>query len=144
MLCVLLNGGVTEVLHDFDNLGGKRRVRLDCETPTHVIEVGLDNTASARDSVHQALFAEFLTGKTPMIVVIDTDGVEDRYQYEARIVAARAGVAYAVCSKHFIQRWAATSYFRGLSLDKSLNDLPVNAAAALHCDLVREFAVPVP
>jgi hypothetical protein len=142
LLCILLSGGETEMRHYFPNAGETRHVRVDCETPTHVIEVALDNTASARDSLHQALFAEHLTGKTPMVLVIDTDGVEDRYQYEARIVAERAGVAYGTCSRDFIRRWMATAPFRSAGLDKNLNDLPQSAAAARQCDLGGVFLPP--
>ncbi|WP_167853442.1 hypothetical protein [Roseovarius aestuariivivens] len=39
-----------------------------------MIEIGLDGKSSARDSLHQALFAEHLTGKTPVVILIDRDG----------------------------------------------------------------------
>ncbi len=142
LLCVLLSGGETEMRHYFPNLGETRHVRVDCETPTHVIEVGLDNTASARDSLHQALFAAHLTGKTPMVIVIDTDGIEDRYQYETRIVAEQAGVAYGTCSRDFIRRWMATAPFRAAGRDKSVDDLPRDAVAARQCDLGGAFLPP--
>lgn len=142
LLCTLLSGGETETRQYFPNIGEPRHVRIDCETPTHVIEVGLDNTASVRDSLHQALFGAELTGKIPMVIVIDTDGVEDRYQYETRIVTRKAGVAYGVCSRDFVQRWVATSPYRALGTDKSLNDLPVDATARRHCDLGQGFDVP--
>lgn len=142
LLCGLLNGGMTEVRHEFPNLGGSRSVRIDCETPTHVIEVGIDDRASSRDSLHQALFAAHLTGKTPMIVLIDTDGSEGRYEYEMRTVAAEAGIAYRTCGRAFIQRWAATSAWRDVGLDKTLNDLPREAAVSTRCDLAGGFAEP--
>ncbi|MEO1536321.1 MAG: hypothetical protein AAFR73_01200 [Pseudomonadota bacterium] len=134
MLCSFLNGGATEIRHTFENVGTSRAVRIDCETPTHVIEVGLDK-ATSRDSVHQAVFASFLTGKVPVIIVIDTDGLEGRYEYEMRIVARQLGVAYGRCSQSFIERWAATAPFRTIGNDKSLDDLPVNATARSRCDL---------
>ncbi len=142
LLCTLLSGGETETRHYFPNIGEERYVRIDCETPTHVIEVGLDNTSSNRDSVHQALFAAILTDKTPMVIVIDTDGVEDRYQYELRKVTERAGVAYAVCSRDFVRRWVATSPYRDLGNDKFLYDLPEDATAKQHCNLGSAFEVP--
>ena len=113
LLCGFLRGGAAELPHAFDNLGGLRRVRVDCETADLVIEVGLDGRSSARDSVHQAVFAAHLTGKTPVVVLVDTDGVEGRYEQETRIVADRLGVAYANCSADFIVAWAATSGLRG-------------------------------
>ncbi len=142
LLCGLLGGGATEVRHEFVNLGVARAVRIDCETPTHVIEVGLDTSSGSRDSLHQALFAAELTGKAPVVILIDTDGVEGRYEYEMRVVAARAGVAYRSCSRGFIERWQATSPWRDVGLDKSLDDLPRNAAAAVHCDLGALFDMP--
>ena len=142
LLCTLLSGGETETRHYFPNIGEERYVRIDCETPSHVIEVGLDNTPSNRDSVHQAIFAGILTGKTPMVIVIDTDGIEDRYQYELREVTKRAGVAYAVCSRDFVRRWVATSPYRELGLDKDLFDLPDEPLAKQHCNLGSAFEVP--
>lgn len=142
LLCGLLNGGVTEQRHYFEPLGEARHIRIDCETPSHVIEVGLDNTPSIRDSLHQALFAAELTGKSPMIVLIDTDGGEGRYEYEMRRVSARANVLFRTCRRGFVERWAATTYWRSVGLDKSLDDLPRNAAAAIHCDLGSAFSVP--
>ncbi len=144
LLCSLLNGGETEVRHHFPNLGSDREpyVRIDCETPTHVIEIGLDNKASARDSVHQAVFGAFLTGrtldgraKTPMVIIIDRDGVEDRYQYETRIVAQQLGIAYASCNENFVQAWWARTAMSGDYSLKTLNNLPDNPVARQHCDL---------
>lgn len=126
LLCGFLSGGATEVSQVFDNLGGPRRVRVDCETASHVMEVGLDGRSSARDSIHQAVFAAELTGKTPIVLLIDTDGVEGRYEQETRIVAARLGIAYANCTEDFIVAWAATSPGRGPQAE---DDLPADHAA---------------
>ena len=142
LLCGLLSGGETEIRHDFNNNGRPRIVRIDCETPSHVIEVGLDERASARDSVHQAVFAAELTGKTPLVILIDTDGVEGRYEQEMRVVTRRLGIAYATCRRAFVERWAATTPFRNVGLDKSLDDLPRDAAARRHCDLGPGFDPP--
>ena len=142
LLCGLLSGGETELRRDFLNNGRPRIVRIDCETPSHVIEVGLDGRASARDSVHQAVFAAELTGKTPMVILIDTDGVEGRYEQEMRIVTRRLGIAYATCRQSFVERWAATSAFRVIGSDKRLDDLPRNASARRHCDLGPDFDPP--
>lgn len=144
LFCLLLNGGVTEVAHTFSNASGASSVSVDCETPTHVIEFGHDNMDSLRGTVHDAAFAASLTGKTPMVIVIDTDGIEDRYQYEVRVVARRVGVAYGVCSEDFIHRWVATSPYRALGPKGEVNDLPVSTVAARHCDLAGELDVPGP
>lgn len=142
LLCNLLAGGETEIRHDFGNLGGTRVLRIDCETPTHVIEVALDNKPSSRDSVHQAVFAAYLTDKRPMVIVIDRDGVEDRYQLELRIVTETLGVPFGTCGADFILRWSAASLYRALPNDKDLNDLPIEATAKTHCDLAGEFDPP--
>jgi hypothetical protein len=64
ILCAML-GGEVEKRHHFAVLDRVHYVSVDCETPTHVIEVGLDDRRSSYDSVHQAGFAASLTGKTP-------------------------------------------------------------------------------
>jgi len=140
LLCNLLNGGVTEVRHYFPNLGEDRHVRVDCETPTHVIEIGMDNTASNRDSVHQALFSAYLTGKKPMVILIDA--AEGRYEYEMQVVAGLAKVPFGVCKKHFIESWAASAGFRAFPDAATVGDLPKGGVAARHCDLAGQFDVP--
>lgn len=141
LLCNLLNGGVTEQRHYFPNLGETRHVRVDCETPSHVIEVGLDGSSSARDSVHQAKFFEYLTGKTPMIILIDRDGKEDRWEFETRIVAGQLGIAFGRCKAGFLESWSAAAPFRRL---RGGNDLPPLDVALRHCDLAGEFGEPTP
>lgn len=138
LLCSFLGGGTTEVRHEFENLAEPRSIRVDCETADFAIEIGLDKR-SARDSLHQALFAAALTGKRAYVLLIDTDGVEGRYEQEARIVAESVGVAYGRCAGSFIQRWAATAAFRPLGLDKDLDDLPREIAFAQFCDLGPDF-----
>ncbi len=142
LLCSLLSGGETEVRHAFLNTGRTRAVRVDCETPTHVIEIGLDQKNSSRDSVHQAVFSAHLTGKKPMVILIDRDGREGRYEYETRIVAAKLGIPFGTCREGFVQRWAQTALYRGIDL-KVDNDLPGNEMARSHCDLSGEFDPPV-
>lgn len=148
LLCNLLNGGETEVRHEFPNLGADRSVRVDCETPTHIIEVGLDGTSSVRDSVHQAVFYSLVTSpgpdgapKIPMVVIIDRDGLEDRWEYEMRLVTRNLGIAFARCKAGFIQAWGASAGLRKRP-DGRWNDLPANAAARAHCDLGKAFDVP--
>lgn len=133
ILCAFLNGSVTEERQYFDVNGMSRYVRVDCETATHVIEVGLDGTPSARDSLHQALFFAHLTGKIPVVVMIDRDGYEGRFEYELRQTTAMAGVAYARCSEDFIARWGATAGLRPSVGD----DLPELKIAQTKCDLGR-------
>jgi hypothetical protein len=131
VLCAFLDGSVTEEKQYFDVNGMSRHVRVDCETATHVIEVGLDGTDSARDSLHQALFFAHLTGKIPVVVMIDRDGFEGRFEYEMRHTTAMAGVAYARCTEDFILRWGATAGLRPSVGD----DLPKLKAAEAKCNL---------
>lgn len=135
LLCAFLAGSAAETRQYFDVYGTSRYVRVDCETPTHVIEVGLDGTTSARDSIHQAVFAATLTGKVPLVVLIDRDGFEGKMEHEVRMVADRLNVAYGVCTEAFILRWAATSPWRNVGLDKPLDDLPTEATVRSRCDL---------
>lgn len=134
LLCSFLSGADVETGHEFTNFGRARGIRIDCETPTHVVEVGYDGRSS-RDSVHQAVFASALTGKTPYVVLIDSDGVEGRYEQEMRIVTARLGIGYARCAEDFIVRWSMTREFRLLGNDKTADDLPREASARSLCDL---------
>ncbi len=141
LLCNLLNGGETEQRVYFPNLGEDRYVKVDCETPTHVIEIGMDGKADARDSVHQAVFSSLFTGKTPMVIIIDQDGVEGRYEYEIRRVSEHLGIAFGSCKGRFLQAWSASSPFRNV---KGRNDLPSLDVAKRHCDLAGEFGDEVP
>ena len=133
-LCAFLAGSSVEDSHGFENLGRTRHIRGDCETATHVIEVGLDGKASSRDSVHQALFASIQTGKVPMVVIIDRDGEEGRYEYEIRAVAERAGVLFVSCSEDFVVRWKMTQAFRRPDVGAQ-GDLPKAAVVQQRCDL---------
>ena len=111
ILCGMLFGGETEVSHAYAVGYDLYRIRTDCETADEVFEVGLDKRSSL-DSVQQALFAAELTGKTPVVVLVDTDGREGRFELRIRRAAARAGVEYRVYSKSFLIRWRMTSYLR--------------------------------
>jgi hypothetical protein len=104
MFCAFLGGSQAETHHYFDVNGLSRYMRVDCETDTHLIEVGLDHKASSRDSLHQVLFYAHLTGKEPVVVMIDRDGVEGRYEYEMRQTTAMTGVNYVSCAQDFIVR----------------------------------------
>lgn len=95
IMCGLVFGGEPEVTHGYSVGYDIHRIRVDCETDTHVIEAGRD-TRSSLDSVQQALFAAHLTGKAPMVVLIDTDGREGAFEFRVRTVAETLGVEYRV------------------------------------------------
>lgn len=135
LLCAFLAGSEQETRQYFDVNGMSRHVRVDCETETHVIEIGLDGKASSRDSVHQALFFAHLTGKTPAVILIDRDGFEGRFEYEMRHVAPAAGVTYARCHEDFIMRWARTRAMREGYGQGKQDDLPAHWPATSLCDL---------
>ena len=86
-------GGELEVIHSYSFGVGSSDVYVDCETAHTVWEGGLDKRTSL-DSIQQALFFHYVTGKTPAVVIYDTDGVEGRYEYRIRIAAELAGVRY--------------------------------------------------
>ncbi len=111
ILCSLLLGGEDEVRHPYNVGYDMHFIRVDCENDTHVLEVGLDKRSSL-DSVQQALFAAHVTGKIPMVVMIDTDGREDRFEYRIRTAAQMAGVEYRVYDEDFLIRWQMTAYLR--------------------------------
>jgi len=92
-LCTMLFNGTEEVRHDYDTGRESGYIRVDCENAHHVIEMGLDKRSSY-DSLHQALFASQLTGKEPLIVIVDTDLREGRVEYQIRTVAKGAGVEF--------------------------------------------------
>ncbi|CUX80375.1 MAG: Pentaxin family [Roseibaca calidilacus] len=123
ILCTFLGGSEAETRKYFDTYEMTRHIRVDCETDSHVIEVALDGTSSARDSVHQALFAAHLTGKEPTVIMIDRDGYVGRFEYEMRPVTRAAGVTYIRCAKDVILRWAATSGLRDIPRDPTADDI---------------------
>ncbi|GAA6199530.1 hypothetical protein [Aquicoccus sp. SU-CL01552] len=111
IFCTLMIRGTPEVSHPYSVGYDLHRIRVDCETETQVIEVGLDKRSSI-DSVHQTVFAATLTGKSPMVLIIDTDGREDRYEFQIRTVAQTLGVAYKVLDRDYLIRWQMTEYLR--------------------------------
>lgn len=135
LLCAFLGGSEAETRQYFDTYEMKRHVRVDCETDRHVIEVALDSTSSARDSVHQALFAAHLTGKDPAVIMIDRDGFVGRFEYEMRPVTQAAGVTYIRCAQDVILRWAATSGMRDRPRDFQIDDIPTAGNSVTLCDL---------
>ena len=82
-------GGAVEVRHTYAYSEQTQRrtghIRVDCETETHVYEVGLDRRSSF-DSVHQALFASLLTHKAPGVVLFDTDGNVGRVEHQIQVL----------------------------------------------------------
>lgn len=112
ILCSLLLGGEAEVRHNYTAAGRNHYIRVDCETDTHVVEVGFDGKRSSYDSLHQAQFAAHLTGKLPMVVIIDTNGREEAVEYQVRVVARAQGVSFLSTDKDFLIRWRMTAPFR--------------------------------
>jgi len=146
LLCGYLAGGEVEEYHHFDVIGDDRHIEVDCETPTHVIEIGLDEKPGSRDSVHQALFSAYLTDfeKIPAVILIDRDGVEGKYELEMRQVTQMLGLAYASCSAGWIKAWKARGGMR--IVPDNTNDLPEAGWTASLCDLAEiigpEIVVP--
>ncbi|MCB4456060.1 hypothetical protein [Leisingera sp. McT4-56] len=89
LLCSALFGGQPERVHDFTYPGGAASIRTDCENENRVIEFGLDKRSSL-DSLQQALFAAEITGKEPVVVLIDTDGKMGRFEWR---IARAANIA---------------------------------------------------
>ncbi|WP_085878490.1 hypothetical protein [Roseisalinus antarcticus] len=112
ILCSLILGGEVEQRHYFDVVDRRHHIRVDCETDSHVVEVGFDDKRSSNDSLHQALFSANLTGKLPMIVIIDTNGFEENVQYQIETVARMTGVSYMTVTEDFLIRWQMTEPFR--------------------------------
>ena len=113
ILCSMFLGGEAEVSHAYSVGYDLHRIRVDCETATHVVEVGLDRRSSL-DSVQQAMFAASVTGKAPVVVMVDTDGREGQYELRVRTVAEMAGVTYRVVDEDFLLSWQVPGSFRDL------------------------------
>ena len=87
-------GGTREVRHYYGYGEGQRGyVIVDCETDSFVIEGGLDKRSSL-DSLQQALFFSYLTGKKPAVVIHDTDGKIGKYEHRIRVASKKAGVLF--------------------------------------------------
>ena len=86
-------GGQREVQHNYTFPTGESYVLVDCETASTVYEGGKD-TRSSLDSVQQALFFAFLTGKEPAVVIYDTDGKVGRFEHRIETVCEMAGVTF--------------------------------------------------
>lgn len=94
LICAAL-GGEEEVTHTFPLSEGTSAIRVDCETDFYVIEVGLDKRSSL-DSVQQAVFASILTGKDPMVIIVNTDGLYGTFEHRITTVANYLRVHNAV------------------------------------------------
>ena len=87
-------GGVRETRHDFTYGDGRQsHVVVDCESDFFAIEGGLDGRSSL-DSLQQALFFSELTGKSPAVVIYDTDDRIGKYEHRIRIASEKAGVLF--------------------------------------------------
>lgn len=111
IICTLFFGGEVEPRIPVTIHAARSYVVPDCVTASHVIEVGLDRRSSL-DSLQQAMFAAEMTGKAPMIVLVDSDGTEDIYEFRIKTAARRAGVAYVVLDLALLRRWQMTAPFR--------------------------------
>ena len=110
IVCAIL-GGEREAHHPFELAAGSHFVRVDCETDTYAIEVGLDQRW-ALDSVQQAIFAAEVTGKAPMVVLIDLDGEEGAVEFQVEAAAHALGIEYRTYRPDYLLRWQMTAYFR--------------------------------
>ena len=72
----------------------KKPVIPDIVTDTQIIEAGIDNKRGSLDSVQQVLFFSSLTGKKPVVVIYDTDGVKGPYEFRIEQACEEAGVEY--------------------------------------------------
>jgi len=113
ILCSFVLSGEAEVTHAYSVGYDLHRIRVDCETADQVVEVGLDKRSSL-DSIQQALFAAHLTGKAPVVAMIDTDGREGPYELRIRTAARMTGVTYVSYNMNALVRLQMTSYLRSL------------------------------
>jgi len=111
VFCAFIAEGEVETRHGYSAGYDLHFIRVDCETASEVIEVGLDKRSSL-DSVQQALFAAELTGKAPVILIIDSDGRIGPYETRIARAANRAGVEYRTLTRDFLIRWRMTSWLR--------------------------------
>ncbi|MEM9756182.1 MAG: hypothetical protein AAF914_09320 [Pseudomonadota bacterium] len=112
IICVLLLGGTPEVRLPYEIDDGRHHVRADCLTDSHAIEIGLDARRSSQDSVHQAIFAASLSARDPMVILVDTNGVEEALEYQVETVARSLGVEYLVLDRDALIRLQMTAPFR--------------------------------
>ncbi len=111
IFCSMIVNGSTEQPHAYAAGYDLHMIRVDCETETEVYEIGLDKRSSL-DSLQQALFAASLTGKTPVVLIIDTDGRVDQYETRIKAAARMVGVRYETYDRDFLIRWQMTGWLR--------------------------------
>jgi hypothetical protein len=109
IFCTLIAQGQPEVTHAYSAGYDLHRIRVDCETAQEVVEIGLDKRSSL-DSLQQALFAAHLTGKRPMILIIDRDGRKGPYETRIEAAARMAEVDYRTIGHDFLIRLQMTSW----------------------------------
>ena len=85
--------GECETKKYYTVLGKRNYVKIDIEIDTEVIEGGKDKRSSL-DSIQQALFFAFLTGKKPVVVIYDTDKTLGNYEYRIQQACKLANVEY--------------------------------------------------
>lgn len=112
IICAVVLGGAAEIPLHYELDDGRHSVRADCITQDHAVEIGLDGRRSAYDSLHQALFYASLTDRAPMVVMVDTDGVEDNAQFQVETTARAMGVEFRVYDIDYLIRLQMTAPFR--------------------------------
>ncbi|MEM6277247.1 MAG: hypothetical protein AAF714_09875 [Pseudomonadota bacterium] len=128
LVCISLLGGEPEQRHyynyGFDKLGNHQttHVRVDCETETHVYEIGKDSSSSF-DSLHQTVFASHLTGKTPTILIFDTDDRFGQHETQIRDTARLMGVTFKHMPRQATLRFEQTGWMRSRPKPVSLSPL---------------------
>lgn len=101
IICAVL-GGETETRHSYTIDEGTHYIRVDCETDTHVIEVGLDKRSSL-DSVQQVSFASWLSGKRDKVILVNTDAQQGPTEYRVEMAARRLEVEYEGLSLEYLR-----------------------------------------
>lgn len=108
IFCTLIAQGQPETTHAYSAGYDLHRIRVDCETAEEVYEIGLDKRSSL-DSLQQALFAAHLTGKRPVVAIIDRDGRAGPYETRIEVAARMAGVEYRTIDHDFLIRLQMTT-----------------------------------
>ena len=105
-----LAGGTEEVRHTYHAPSKSSYVKVDCETDKDVVEAGLDKRSSL-DSVQQAAFFATVTGKNPVIVIYDTDGVTGIYEHRIKEAAMFLKMDYLLVNVQDIKNPQITDYY---------------------------------
>ena len=88
-------GGESFTHHPYDYPDGKGVLVVGCETETEteVYTTRLD-TWEATTAPLEALFAQVVTEKSPVVVIFDTDGKEGQYEHQVRAACKKAGIRF--------------------------------------------------